>query len=165
MAEACEAATRAAQLGQKSEKEQRRVDEQPGDGGHSGAAPSLTCDLAAFADMGEGDTQHSSDEADGDMFENAVSFLPNRWKDNDEVTDLPGLGCDSGDVVLSASLGARRPRGVLRHHLRRRCMNNTEPGLDAIEATWDFSAPNININRQSIDLVENTENENHGTIC
>ena len=37
--------------------------------------------------------------------------------------------------------------------------------MDAIGATWIFSAPNININDQLIDLVENTEHENHGSIC
>ena len=44
-------------------------------------------------------------------------------------------------------------------------MNIGKPVLDAIGATWDFSAPNININDQLIDLVENTEHENHGSIC
>ena len=44
-------------------------------------------------------------------------------------------------------------------------MNIGIPVLDAIGATWDFSAPNININGQSIDLVENTENANQGSIC
>ena len=44
-------------------------------------------------------------------------------------------------------------------------MNIGKPVLDAIGATWDFSAPNININDQLIDLVENTEHENHGPIC
>ena len=44
-------------------------------------------------------------------------------------------------------------------------MNIGKPVLDAIGATWDFSAPNININGQLIDLVENSEDENHGSIC
>ena len=44
-------------------------------------------------------------------------------------------------------------------------MNIGKPVLDAIGATWDFSAPNININDQLIDLVENTEHESHGSIC
>ena len=44
-------------------------------------------------------------------------------------------------------------------------MNIGKPVLDAIGATWDFSAPYININDQLINLVENTEHENHGSIC
>ena len=44
-------------------------------------------------------------------------------------------------------------------------MNIGKPVLDAIRATWDFSAPNININDQLIDLVENTEADNHGSTC
>ena len=44
-------------------------------------------------------------------------------------------------------------------------MNIGKPVLDAIGATWDFSAPNININGQLIDLVENSEDENHGSVC
>ena len=30
-------------------------------------------------------------------------------------------------------LAARRLRGVLRHNVRERCMNDTEPGIDAFE--------------------------------
>ena len=44
-------------------------------------------------------------------------------------------------------------------------MNIGKPVLDAIGTTWDLSAPNININGQLIGLVENTEDENHGSIC
>ena len=40
-------------------------------------------------------------------------------------------------------------------------MNIGKPVLDAIGATWDFSVSNININGKLIDLVENTQNENH----
>ena len=44
-------------------------------------------------------------------------------------------------------------------------MNIGKPVLDAIGATWDFSAPNININGQLIDLVDNSEDDNHGSVC
>ena len=44
-------------------------------------------------------------------------------------------------------------------------MNIGIPVLDAIGATWDFSAPNININGQLIDLVKNLENVNQWSIC
>ena len=44
-------------------------------------------------------------------------------------------------------------------------MNIGKPVLDAIGATWDFSAPKININGQLIDLVENREDEYRASIC
>ena len=44
-------------------------------------------------------------------------------------------------------------------------INIVKPVLNAIGATWDFSARNVNINDQLIDLVKNAKHENRGTVC